>query len=139
MDEDTIKFLRALCSKVKEVITLCETHLTEQSLRRNKPHIPGMNPIEIRVPAESGNRLIRACDWPKFHPWPKISGLRHILYHDWLNGSDYFKKKVGRSVLICEKSFFEWVNMSEEERLKNSLAMQTYKARFNRIGNRRLK
>lgn len=53
------------------------------------------------------NRIIPLTEWPQYHPWPPIGGLRHMMFHAQTNG---FKKaflKVGRRVLIDEAAFFE--------------------------------
>ena len=55
------------------------------------------------------SRLIPSADWPKYHPWPPIGGLRHLIFHAKTNGFDKVIKRVGRRVLIDEKKFFEFV------------------------------
>lgn len=63
-------------------------------------------------------RLIPIVDWPKFHCWPPIGGLRHLNFYKETNGFDKVVKKIGKRVLIDEQKFFEWVdeknNMSKE-------------------------
>ncbi len=60
------------------------------------------------------NRLIPLCKWNEFHMWPTIGGLRHIAFNKHKNGADKFIRKSGRRLLICEQSFFEWVNDKNE-------------------------
>ncbi len=55
-------------------------------------------------------RLIPANDWSKFHAWPPLGGLRHLIFHANSNGFDAVVKRVGRRVLIDEDAFFNWVN-----------------------------
>ncbi len=51
-------------------------------------------------------RYIPLTDWPKYHPWPTIGGLRHLMFYRDTNGfSDAFIKR-GRRVLVDEKKFF---------------------------------
>ncbi len=56
-------------------------------------------------------RYIPAPAWPDYHPWPKIGGLRNLIFNRKTNGLDAFGviKKVGKRVLIDETAFFEWV------------------------------
>lgn len=55
-------------------------------------------------------KIIPATEWPKHHPWPKIGGLRHLIFNSKSNGFDTVILRVGRRVLIDETKFFEWVN-----------------------------
>jgi len=54
-------------------------------------------------------RLIPVPDWPKYHPWPPIGGLRHLIFNKETNGFSKAFKKVGGRVLIDEAAFFECV------------------------------
>ena len=53
------------------------------------------------------SRLIPVADWPKFHPWPPIGGLRHLLFHRRSNGFERAVVRSGRRLLIDEAAFFE--------------------------------
>jgi hypothetical protein len=55
------------------------------------------------------SRLIPVTDWPKFHTWPPVGGLRHIIFNAGSNGFGPAIKRVGRRVLIDEARFFEIV------------------------------
>lgn len=55
------------------------------------------------------SRLIPVTDWPKFHTWPPVGGLRHIIFNAESNGFSPAIKRVGRRVLIDEARFFEIV------------------------------
>ncbi len=55
-------------------------------------------------------RLIALTDWPKIHPWPRLGGLRHLVFHADKNGFHACIRRVGRRVLIDEAAFFQWVN-----------------------------
>jgi len=48
-------------------------------------------------------------DWNKFHTWPPLGGLRHLIFHEHKNGFSKCVCRVGRRVLIDEQAFFEWV------------------------------
>lgn len=61
-------------------------------------------------------RLISCADWPKFHPWPPLGGLRYLIFHAKSNGFDKVIKRVGRRILIDEKKFFEFVEEKNLER-----------------------
>lgn len=54
-------------------------------------------------------RLIPVPDWSKHHDWPPLGGLRHLIFHENANGFHKCVRRVGRRVLIDEKSFFDWV------------------------------
>ena len=54
-------------------------------------------------------RLIPLTHWPKYHPWPSVSGLRHIVFDAPTNGFDRCVRRCGRRVLIDESAFFAWV------------------------------
>lgn len=58
------------------------------------------------TPAE---RLIPLTDWPKWHPWPTVSGLRMMVIRVATNGADVWLRRVGKRILIREAAFFRWV------------------------------
>ncbi len=33
-------------------------------------------------------RLIPLTEWPNYHPWPTVSGLRHLVFYSYKNGFD---------------------------------------------------
>ena len=55
-------------------------------------------------------RLIPLTDWSKYHPWPPLGGLRHMVFHGEKTGFSRVTVRVGRRILIDEKKFFEFVN-----------------------------
>lgn len=65
-------------------------------------------------------RLIPVSKWNKFHPWPPIGGLRYLVFHAKSNGFSHCLRRVGRTVLIDERRFFEWVEMMNERQRQNS-------------------
>lgn len=60
-------------------------------------------------------RLIAVTDWSKYHAWPPLGGLRHLVFHRDSNGFTPCVKKVGKRVLIDEGAFFEWVEQQNGE------------------------
>jgi hypothetical protein len=56
-------------------------------------------------------RYIPVPNWEKHHEWPRIGGLRNLIFNRHKNGLDKFGviKKVGKRVLIDEAAFFSWV------------------------------
>ena len=63
-------------------------------------------------------KLIPLTDWNKYHGWPPLGGLRHLVFHEHKNGFSSVIRRVGRRVLISEPDFFDWVekqNRSKEE------------------------
>ena len=61
------------------------------------------------------SRLIPLTEWNKYHPWPPIGGLRHMVFFSRTNGFSKAFKKCGRRVLIDEKAFFEAVEAKNQE------------------------
>lgn len=55
-------------------------------------------------------RLIPVTQWTDYHSWPKIGGLRHLIFNANSNGFDQVIKRVGRRILIDEQAFFTWVD-----------------------------
>jgi hypothetical protein len=60
-------------------------------------------------------RLIPVTDWSKYHPYPPIGGLRHLIFHGKTNGFDQVVRRIGRRVLISEKDFFLWVEQQRSQ------------------------
>ena len=58
----------------------------------------------------NSTRLIPVKDWNKFHMWPPIGGLRHLIFNEHTNGFNRVVRRCGRRVLIDEAAFFEWIN-----------------------------
>ena len=57
-----------------------------------------------------GTRFIPVSDWSRYHPWPKIGGLRHLIFHAETNNFNKVIVRAGRRVLIDEQAFFNWLN-----------------------------
>lgn len=110
MNDETITFLRAFCSKVKEMASLCDSFLEQESKKKKKSlsAIP-----ETSKPIQ--NRMIPLSKWNQYHDWPSIAGLRAYAFMRDANGFNQVIRKVGRRLLICEKSFFEWVELQKLE------------------------
>jgi len=58
----------------------------------------------------SYTRLIPVPKWNDFHLWPPKGGLRHLIFFAEKNGFNKVIKRCGRTILIDERAFFEWVN-----------------------------
>jgi hypothetical protein len=58
---------------------------------------------------ELKTRYITVPDWNKHHDWPKLGGLRSLIFYKDTNGFHKVVKKVGKRVLIDEAAFFDWV------------------------------
>lgn len=54
-------------------------------------------------------RLIPITQWNKFHAWPPIGGLRHLIHNRDKNGFDAVLVRPTRVWLIDEKKFFKWM------------------------------
>lgn len=55
-------------------------------------------------------RLIPLTEWPKYHSWPPIGGLRHLVFCAKENGFDKVIRRAGRRILIDEQAFFQWLD-----------------------------
>ena len=67
-------------------------------------------------------RLIPVTEWNKYYSYPKVSTLRHLIFHSEKNGFDKVVRRIGRRVLINEQAFFQWV----EEENKVGVNMKKY-------------
>ncbi len=70
----------------------------------NPPTTPAPPPT-----GEPGARLIPLTEWPRYHAWPPLGGLRHLAFHRDTNGFARCIRTVGRRLLIDEAEFFLWV------------------------------
>lgn len=75
---------------------------------------------ESRETLPRRTRLIPVTKWGQHHPWPPIGGLRHLIFHAESNGFHTVIRRVGRSVLIDEMCFFEWVESLAKGRRRHS-------------------
>jgi hypothetical protein len=68
-------------------------------------------------PAATGfqNRIIALTNWGKFHPWPSVGGLRHLVFFANTNGFQTAFKRVGRRILVDEAEFFRAVDKANQE------------------------
>jgi hypothetical protein len=60
-------------------------------------------------------RLIPCVDWPKYHPWPSVAGLRWLIFNAKHNGFDKVIRRVSKRVLIDEFAFFAFVEKKNKE------------------------
>ena len=67
-------------------------------------------------------RLIPVTQWNKHHAWPPLGGLRHLVFKADEKGFAHVVKRAGRTVLIDERAFFEWV---EEQNALSQLGKAT--------------
>lgn len=54
-------------------------------------------------------RFIPAAKFNDYHPWPPQGGLRYLIFHEKTNGFSPCVVRVGRTVLIDEQAFMEWM------------------------------
>ncbi len=73
-----------------------------------------MGSEQKKITAEQRRRLIPVTHWNRYHPWPPIGGLRYLIFHAESNGFSHCIRRVGRTVLIDEPRFFEWVDRLNE-------------------------
>jgi hypothetical protein len=55
-------------------------------------------------------RLILVTEWNRHHQWPSIAGLRYLIFNSKENGFAKVIKRMGRTCLIDETAFFQWVD-----------------------------
>lgn len=84
---------------------LCMTSELCQEILSAEKH----SEVVARLNHSKETRLIPLTDWPKYHPWPPLGGLRHMVFHGERTGFSKVTVKVGRRRLIDEKKFFEFV------------------------------
>jgi hypothetical protein len=78
---------------------LCQELLAGEKCAQSAPSLDGFG----------HTRLIPLTDWPKYHPWPPLGGLRHMVFHGEKTGFSRVTVRVGRRLLIDEKNFFDFV------------------------------
>lgn len=73
--------------------------------------------MDINNVAENqpGNRVIPLTHWNKYHSWPPIGGLRHMVFFAEKTGFSKVIIRVGRRVLIDEKLWFEYLRSQKKE------------------------
>ncbi len=55
------------------------------------------------------SELIPVTKWNQYHVWPTTNALRHLIWEADKNGFNKVIRRVGRTVLLDEESFFQWV------------------------------
>lgn len=69
---------------------------------------------------EPGARLIPLTEWPRYHPWPPLGGLRHLALHRKTNGFARCVRMVGRRLILDEAELIRWIgeqsSQAEERR-----------------------
>jgi hypothetical protein len=60
-------------------------------------------------------RIIPVTKWSDFHPWPSISGLRYLIFHEHSNGFYKCVLRIGSRVLIDEELYYAWARSHKEE------------------------
>ena len=68
-----------------------------------------MEASEEQVAERPQGRLIPVPRWNDYHAWPSASGLRHLIFGASKNGFERVIKRVGRTILVSEDAFKEWV------------------------------
>ncbi len=62
----------------------------------------------------TSTRLIPVPLWNKFHQWPPIGGLRHLIFNARYNGFNSVISRAGRRILIDEQAFFKWIEKQNQ-------------------------
>jgi len=68
----------------------------------------------------NSRKLIPVNQWNKHHSWPPIGGLRYLIFNAQENGFSHCIRRVGRTVLIDETLFFEWIDALNNKSTKGS-------------------
>lgn len=56
-------------------------------------------------------KLIPVSQWNKYHLWPSVSGLRHLIANAKEKRFEEVIVRAGGRVLINESAFFEWIKL----------------------------
>lgn len=73
------------------------------------------NGQEVVPENQPGNRIILLTKWNKFHEYPPIGGLRHLVFFGQKTGFDKVIIRVGRRILIDEEAYFNWIRSNNQE------------------------
>lgn len=68
---------------------------------------------KLKQTTNTPRRLIPLTDWPKYHPYPPLGGLRHLVF-TMPPGFEKVVRRVNRRVLIDEGAWFQWVAEQNE-------------------------
>jgi len=60
-------------------------------------------------PEQTKDRLIPVTKWNDYYDFPKLGGLRALIFNEHKNGFHKVVRRIGRCVLIKEDEFFKWV------------------------------
>lgn len=60
-------------------------------------------------------RFIPVKAWPQLHPWPTVSGLRHLIFDAETNGFSVCIRRIGRRVLLDEAAVLQWIDQHGKE------------------------
>ncbi len=63
---------------------------------------------------QEATKFIPLVDWPKYHPWPPIGGLRHLAFFRKTNGFHNVFVKIGRRILVDEAEFLKQIRAQTE-------------------------
>lgn len=64
----------------------------------------------------AATRFIPLTEWSKYHSWPPLGGLRHLVFYADTNGFNKVVRRAGRRVLIDEQAFFSWIEAQNKEK-----------------------
>jgi len=64
--------------------------------------------------AHSDKELYTVEEWVKAFDYPPTGTLRHLISHSENNGFDKVVRRVGRRILLCRKSFIQWVEEKQD-------------------------
>lgn len=99
---------------LREAVGICFDEYRQLMERKNvqidRPPMKGLAQLDERSQERSrSSRLIPVGKWNDYHDYPKVGGLRHLIFFADTNGFKRCIRRVGRSVLIHEDAFFKWV------------------------------
>lgn len=60
-------------------------------------------------------KLIPVSLWNKYHLWPSVPGLRHLVAHAKEKHFEEAVVRAGGRVLINENAFFEWLTKENKK------------------------
>ncbi len=60
-------------------------------------------------------RYIPVTSWNKYHDYPSLSALRHLIHDAENKNFSKVVKRVGRRCLIDEEAMFDWIDEQNKE------------------------
>ena len=74
------------------------------------------------IQEETKTRYIPITKWPEYHPYPTVSGMRYLRFHQEELGFTSAFLKLNKRILVDEQEFFR-ILRSQQSNLSNNKVM----------------